>query len=268
MASFPVIQTTSNSSATSTTTHNVSMPSGIAAGDKLVVFFVCDGGRTVNTPTGWTKTVDLAEDSGGLLFRLVIYTKTAAGSDTISVTTSGNTDSAHAVYRYVTTGGFELATAISASISTSPNPPSLTPSGGSQKYKWISVVATRPNITAYPAGYTNNQVKNEASNFTVGVATRDNETSSEDPGVFTIASSDRWITATVALEEQEDVVGSFDIITQTSEIFQPSIDFPANATFTLISSTSQIFEPQTKVSGITRWTNTGKGNKIWSNQKK
>src|SRR5262249_31356531 len=59
--------------------HNVSMPTGVGAGDLLIVFFANDGGATVSTTTtGWTL---LFTGASGDQVRLSAYAKVAAGNE-------------------------------------------------------------------------------------------------------------------------------------------------------------------------------------------
>lgn len=264
--SFPVVQATSSGNNSATTSHSVTLPSGIEAGDKLIVFFTCEGsaGGATNTPSGWTKLAERVEDSGAEDIRLVIYTKTAAGSDTLTVTTPTGTDSAYTCYRVYTDNDVVVGALVDGD-STNPNPPSYTPPSGSQKYMWIAAAAFRGSISAYPANYTNNQLSNTAENYDIATAVRFNETATEDPGTFTTTLGE-WVAATVAVEAQSIVVGSFPIISNPSTIFQPAIDFAADATFSILEMSSQILQPTATASKRTNWQNETKPSTTWTNE--
>ena len=259
MASFPVIQGSNNSSANTTTSHSVSMPASIVAGEKLVVVFSCDSTATVDTPSGWTKSVDVTNG----VVRLAIYTKTAAGSDTLTVTTSGNTDSGHAAYRIVTNNSIQIATNTS-----SEDPPNLTPSGGSGKYTWIAGVGSggSASVSAYPTNYSSNQVTNTAEDFMVAMATDDVEASSENPATYTLSGGSNPLSFTIAIEEQDGVVGSFSLIQQSSQVIQPTIDYPAQASFSLITMSSSINQPTATAENKTVWTNEAAESTTWTNE--
>ena len=263
---FPTIGATNNSDTNNNTSHIVSMPAGIVAGHKLVAFFVCDGSVTVNTPSGWTKSVDRLEDSGTNDVRLAIYTKTAEGSDTLTVTTSGVSDSAHVALRVVTNGNFDLTVADGGSDS-SPNPPSHTPSEGSADYLWIAVAAANNvDVSSYPASYGSNQVTNSSQDVFIAVATRNNAAASEDPGTFSISGNSKWITATIAYYPNLPTVVSMPILTTNTTFLTPAINFPAQASLPLITSEHTLYTPSTTASNKTNWINESKPSTTWSNE--
>jgi hypothetical protein len=80
------------------TTHVVNLPSGIAAGDLLYLWFNKDGGTgTITTPSGWSiavSTITATDQS-------ILFVKTASGSEgtTVSVTTSFGESSSCIAYR-------------------------------------------------------------------------------------------------------------------------------------------------------------------------
>ena len=264
--SFPVVQTTNTSTVTSSTSHAVSMPSGIVAGDKLLVFFCTDGSVTVDTPSGWTKEIDQIATAGGAR-RLVIYSKTAVGSDTLTVTSSGSIDSAHASYRIVTDNSYEFNAVGTASSSTTPNPPSLTPSGGSQKYMWFAVAAfASGSVSSYPTNYSSNQTESQVNSVGIAAATYNNESSSEDPAVYIISSNSAWVAATVAVEAQNGKTGTLTLIENNHSIIQPVIDFAANVSFTLLSMSSSVNPFVASASKKTNWTNEAEVSTTWTNE--
>lgn len=262
MAYFPLINGTASGTTSTTTLHTVTMPAGIVAGETLTVFFGCDSAVTVNTPSGWTKTLDDTNDDK----RMVIYTKTATGSDTLSVTTSVSTSAANVTYRIQVNQSFELAVSKSTGNSFNADPPSLTPTGGSQKYTWIAVCVGRNGQvpTTWPTGYTDNRL----SAGRVSVATRDLEASTEDPTAFVLGAgtAEEWICATIAFEERVGTDASFTTISSVGTVFSLAIDYAADATFALISSVSSVFTPTTRADTKTNWTNETKTETTWTNE--
>lgn len=268
---FPVVQATSSGANNAVNSHPVTLPSGIEAGDLLVVFFTTDSGYTVDTPSGWTK----AADTASITRRLVIYTKTASGSDTLTIATTpggaSTVDSAYTAYRIVTTNGIQVAITATGSGNVNPNPPSLTPSGGSDTYLWIAAAASAgggSGVTAYPTNYSANQEEDDTQDFGIASAVYAHEDSSEDPGTFTFAGGTTWVAATVAVEAQTPVTGTFTLLTANSEIIQPAIDFAADASFTLFTSSSSINQPTVTLTPQTVWTPETKPSTTWTNEDK
>lgn len=266
---YAVTQTTSSGSNNFTTSHTVTLPSGIVAGNKLLVSFATEGSSsgTTNTPAGWTKEVERVEDSGAETVRLVVYSKTAVGSDTLTVTTTGSVDSAYTCYKFHTNNSIRIGTPVDGG-GTNPNPPSFTPVGGSQEYLWVAITAFQSGtVSAYPANYTANQLTDTAETYNIASAIYAHEDSSEDPGTFT-TNSGNWVAVTVAIEAQDPVEGNFGLLTSNGTIFSPAIDYPADATFTVVTKVSQIFTPTADVSTRAVWKNKSKPSTTWTSTDK
>ena len=81
---FPqVAATNSSTEGSNTSTHTVSLPIGIEAGNLLLVFFVCDNDAycdDVSFPDGWTEIKDI-ESGGGIACRLAVAWKEAEGDE-------------------------------------------------------------------------------------------------------------------------------------------------------------------------------------------
>jgi len=266
MAYFPLIQGTASGGTSAGTSHAITMPSSIVAGETLMVFFGCSASNTTDTPSGWAKFFDETGDD----HRLTIYTKTAAGSDTLTVTTSGSTTAGNATYRVQTNNSFQSAFAVSTSPNFTPNPPNLAPTGGSEKYTWIAVGVGRQTPTAFPANYSSNQLNAGVDLNTVFVASRNLEGSSENPGAFVLGSTTagEWIAVTVAIEERTPFVASFPIVTSAGTIFAPAINYAAQVTTALLTSASSIIAPITQVTKRTNWVNDTKPSTTWTNEQR
>lgn len=212
MAFPPVAATNSGSQTANSTTHTINLPTGIAAGNLLLVFFSNDGLATasVTTPaSGWTElgTQLMLSDSA----RLTVFYRVADGAEgsTITITTSATEQSTHVSYRI--TGQHastvpEFASFTPGSSTSNPDPPSLNPSGWDvEDTLWIAVAAWDNNLdrdgTGYPTNYSSNQiwVDGGTGNAPIMVATRNNAAASEDPGTFTISGNEQWGAATIAV---------------------------------------------------------------------
>jgi len=94
-------------------------------------------------------------------------------------------------------------TAGASGNSTSPDPDSLSPAGGAKDYLYMVFAGyerATTDITAFPTNYGSNQI-NLAVNAgaTIGVATRELNAATEDPGVFTLDSAEEWQAFTLAV---------------------------------------------------------------------
>lgn len=199
---FPEVRNTATSTNASGTSHTVSLPSGIQSGELLVAFVVDDAVGTHTWPGGWTELYDTDTDTG-LQASSAAY-RVADGSEgaSITVTTSTSTTTAHIVYRIGNYQGVpEVGTALESS-STTPNPPSLSPSWGSDDTLWLACAGARTTglASAAPTNYSNLlAVAHTTPGPSAMSARRERNASGEDPGTFTIPSSVTWTSQTIAI---------------------------------------------------------------------
>lgn len=202
---FPQAEAT-NTSSDSGTSHTVSLPAGIQAGETLLVFFCCDSSESVGWSAGWNEIFEVAN---GTQVTLAVAWRKATGGEgaSITVTTPGSEQSAHISYRI---SGAIDPTSTAPEVSTgatgndvNPNPDSLTAGGGSKEYLWIAVAGSNSGastFSGYP--YADNQVTSQAigsGGCNVGVCSDEVETDTQDPGTFTIDQSIAWVACTVAV---------------------------------------------------------------------
>lgn len=192
---------------TNTTTHNVTMPATINDGDLLFLPIVNDGGATITTPTGWTQhgTVD-ASGQG----RMTIFARVATGAlagTTVNFVTSATEQMACTVYRISNWYGTLAGLAISSmSLIGTPDPPSLTSGFGAVPTLWIAMIATSSSYTLTPATAPTNYTNIQQAISTVSTAggqmwtaERELTAASENPGAFSMATSDNFVTGTFAI---------------------------------------------------------------------
>lgn len=211
---FPIVEATNTSvtpDTTDTNTHAVALPANIQAGNLLIIILALwedNTARTVTTPATWTQLYNIV--GTGTIRRFVAYYKVASGSEGASVTVTASSTVGWACNSYRIsnyTGVPEAATA--GGTSTTPNPPSVTPSWGARNTLWIAVEgdadATTTAVTS-PANYTNQltavRSPNPIASGTgprLSSALRELNAASEDPGTWTIPSSDPWNAATIAV---------------------------------------------------------------------
>lgn len=193
----PVVAATNNSAnTTAVTTHTVSLPASIAAGDLLILFLAINQRAVSSAPSGYTQLVNTAyagtDTAGG-----ACYYKVADGSEgsTITFGTAVTSRSAHLSLR-ITGAGTPEAAEGTADASTTVDPPNLTPSGGSKNYLWLAAAALcrYQTISSYPSGYTGGETRNTGTannngHASIQIARLAAAAASENPGVFTFGSS-------------------------------------------------------------------------------
>lgn len=192
----------------SVSSHPVNLPSGITAGDLLLLFVAINSNPTVTDPSTWTPLVSAVNSD---TFR--IYAKIASGSEGSTVTVGLNSNQRVAAVAYRITGARNGVTsseiAVSSAVtgsSATPDPPSLTPSWGSAENLWIAVTFASDSsftFSSYPTNYSlgqNNVQPGAAGNSSaVSVAARLLTGTSEDPGVFTTVTARTRSTYTLAV---------------------------------------------------------------------
>jgi len=210
---------TSNTSATTTagTSHVVNLPSGIAAGDLLIVCMSLGStAATVNALAGWSEL----QDEGVAVGNFIAWRK-ADGTEgsTVTFTTSASTRSADVSLRISgavdpTVAPPTIGTAASGS-SVNPDPPSVTPPFQSD-YLVIAVCGSAGEqaddgtyCTAFPTGFTHVQLEKTcgtvgtnlggmialAAQQALGVS------AGQNPGTFTVSENNTWRAQTVLVRK-------------------------------------------------------------------
>jgi hypothetical protein len=195
---FPVVAGTNTSTQASSTSHTVNLPASIAAGDLLIIFFGYNNtADDVTTPSGWTQFFN---DVNGI--RFYGFYKVADGGEGATVTISSSTSGAsrHASYRITGYQSVPEATT-STGASATPDPPNLTPSWGAADTLWLASTHCANSTTdlAAPTNYgsiVQSAIQNSAQ---VGVAQRNLNAASDNPGTFTGATNSLWVAATVGV---------------------------------------------------------------------
>jgi hypothetical protein len=215
---YPVVAAT-NTSATTTasTSHTVSLPTGISSGNLLIAMlsgYYGSGGTGVDIswPSGWTEFFEQDADSGTLHLAVAGAYRQADGTEgaSITVTTNLSVLAAHNSYRI--TGAANPATqppqAAAVSYTSAGNtidPPSLTPTGGAKDYLWLAVAGWRRTGVNYSSGPTNytNRIEGNSGGYANGTKLdsfmRSLNASSENPGAITLNSSTPEVRAGVTI---------------------------------------------------------------------
>jgi hypothetical protein len=206
---FPVIQSTSNGATADSTSHTVTMPSGLTAGDLIVVVWCNDGSVTVSS-TGFSKPVELnnsAAVSGAILW------KVASGSEGASVTftTSASEPGAYVAYRISGHNGEVEATingddGAGDDLTTTWALDPLTPSWGAADTLWLSSLHSQGHTSSasdtVSSGYTN-QIQTTRSTSAafamVDSGRKENNTATESPAACTTPVDTRAVATLVGI---------------------------------------------------------------------
>lgn len=201
---------------TAATGHTVGLPGGIQPGDLLLVWFrvagTSGGGSQIGWPAGWTEmfedTSDASDDASALAWRKADGTE----GSTIAVATAASAKAVAISWRI--TGAADPATqppqrALAIGSGTTPNPPSLTPSGGSRDYLWLAIYGSDGETAlppTFPANYATSQASegsgsadSTTTNVRMAGASRQLNAASEDPGTYTVSGSRSWTAVTIAI---------------------------------------------------------------------
>lgn len=193
------------------TSKTINLPATVVAGDRLLVALVCDGAPTITWPGGYTERKNL----NGTNVRLYVAEKDTPAAGTEGGTTISITLSATEMHAARSWSIQDSDTSVLAEYSTgfnpgtntaNPDPDALTPSWGADDTLWIAFegydVGTS-TVTAYPTNYASNQANdrgNAAAGAGLGVASRNLNAASEDPGTFTNSASSRAVAVTIGIK--------------------------------------------------------------------
>lgn len=214
---FAAVQGTPTCTAdTTSASFTVTLPTGVAAGEVLMLFMSLTTTGTVSQTSGGFTQINTA--TNGTAVQGEVWAKIAAGGDANPVFSfSGSSDdvaiiairvNSHSVSN-VSTDIYKGTAA--TGTDAAPNPPSLSPSPGSQDYLWIVYHAadddddTSAQPTNYTATHLHCQSANSTSSSETSVADRQLTQSTEDPGTFTIAASEEWVSNTFAIPPSTDL---------------------------------------------------------------
>jgi hypothetical protein len=223
-ATFPTLAATNNSiESSNVTTHKMSLPANIAAGNLLICVAAIDStvdvGFTLTAPSGWTLLLKEAGSSESL----AAWYRFEDGGEgaTPDFETSTLQQSAHRCARF--SGMHASAAPESApaelTSSTAPDPPSLMPTWGAKDALYLAVTGwSEGTITAsaFPASYTSTGQNGTgvagSEGVSIGWGFREVNAVSEDPGTFTLSSAANWISFTIAIRPAVECAARINLI--------------------------------------------------------
>ena len=253
---FPTVRARiSSSRGSDATSHDVTLPVTPNSGDLIVIFYATDGSGASNWSTTstnggsggpYTYQKPLADENhsggcnSGIRYRISDGTETSPQRFTTS-------SSEHFVARayVIQAGTFNATTPLEAGddvegSSANPNPPSLSPSWGAADTLWIAGYGADDDdeSSAGPSGWGgSNFVCIESAQSTtscsLGIADKEENIATNDPGTYTMAASEEWLAWTVAIQPS---AGGTTHELATSIAGSGSLSTTLNATLALNSS--------------------------------
>lgn len=215
----PTIQTTAESATTTAgTSHTVTLPSGIVAGDLILILGAHVGSSTFNAVTGWTEFLD---ENAGAVRNAYGVARRADGTEGASLALTSSASEKPAFIAYRISGADEPAlqaptlSTVATGASSNPNATNCNP-GTSKDYLWISFFTLAGEeadddtwCTAAPASYTGLLQKTAGvagtnTSAIIATASRQLTASAEDAGSFTIVVTpvNTWRAFTLAVHPQ------------------------------------------------------------------
>ena len=182
---------------------NLAMPSGITAGELLVMVLVLSEGGPRTPPSGWTEIFDANFNASSA--QIYACAKIAAGSETATRPSGTSGSYAGTVFRVSGADtSSTVANAIAASAnatgsSSAPNPANLTPSGGAQDYLWFAIFGneTSNTVLGYPTNFSGGRVV--SGSLLLALSDRQQNAASQDPGTFSTLISNPWGAVTLGI---------------------------------------------------------------------
>lgn len=239
---------------TNVTAHVVDLPASIAAGDLVIVYVALDSGALSATiPSPW---VEIKDEAGTGFVAYVAYLIASGGETSVTVTSAAAEHGNHIALRITGWHGTtppEITTAVTGS-STTPDPPSITASWGSADNLFIAVLFSDQGtgsapfpVTAWPTNYGNDHIENavDTSAAVVAVATRALTGATDDPGTFTMTSTETWSAYSMVVRPGAGAspqTVDLGLIDRTATIAAPIV-FGGNLTLGLITVSTSVFSP-------------------------
>jgi hypothetical protein len=221
---FPTVadaDTTSGQIAGVSNVYTMNWPANIASGDLILVAHDLGDWNWDSSNTGGLTRLLRLEGSGHRP-SAYLWGKVAAGTEsgTFTITYDGSPASCYRCLRIPAAGWFGgtlsapaantanasdgLSADASSGTSTASDPPSRTPAWGAANTLWIAMsfgMDAATTYSAFPTDYSNTSQQHHGTfpNPDLATARRELNATTENPGAFTLAASERWRAVTVAI---------------------------------------------------------------------
>ncbi len=184
------------------------MPSGLTAGDLIVVDFATSGGDAHNAPSGFSTLFSTHDSDSNV--RSTVWYKISTGSESgITATTATSSKSVHTTLRV---SGVDATTPLVASsvngvISSSPNPTAVTATWGVDTNLYLAVgnwIGFGITVSSPPTGYSivraDHMEGGAGSDIDTAIYYKEATSSSDDPSAFSMSSSVEINVFTLAIQ--------------------------------------------------------------------
>ena len=189
-SAFPTVDAIEVSGATSSSSESLSVTLPSAAAGKLIMVVATWDLEVTSPAISGFSLVSFDTDFGE--GRVAILKKVAVGDEGGSASLTWDDGSDCMAFAVVISGASgDVEVAGEGGTNATWNPPSLTPSWGEAKTLWFCGYSRNNNdilVTAWPSGYDDNRTNPSISgvNCSLGLASREAEASSENPGSGTL----------------------------------------------------------------------------------
>lgn len=238
---------------------------GTSTGEIVIIALGLDHGVSGRTGTWSDGFTELIDGSGVAEAGLHIAVKKLDGTETSPVTftlDAGTERGGYMVWRIdsaTVAGGLASAVQIGSratGLSTSPDPPSFTPTGGAKDWLWIALMAAdngNTTVNAYPTSFTNGETQTggTAGGAVLGTARRELNTATLDAAAFTISASEEWDSLVLAIEPaagSPNANHNVPLQTATASKFTVTASGGANVAVPLKTSTSSVLGATASIS--------------------
>lgn len=206
---FPQVAAETNGLQTSNSNSwTLSYGTGASSGDVFIGLMGTDGDVGASPPFSvWPSGWVIIEERGANNNKTISAYKVSDGTETgdFSVSLDSTEQGGWRVLRL--TGAHNSTPPEvngSAGNNQNPDPPSLTPSWGAEDTLWIAMVSADhgdTTVDAFPTNYGNGTSQNSggANGAALGVARRELNATSDNPGTFTLSVSEQWTTQILAI---------------------------------------------------------------------
>lgn len=205
-ADFAQVVTTSTgiSAPTASTTHTITNPSGVVAGDLIISCVMMGNASGVSWGNDGFAILGPWDSQASHI--LTCGSKLSDGTEgaTTTMTSVGSATSKFASYRITgqnADGAIATGNPMAKGSSTFPDPPSVTPSWGSADNLVIAVagLANAVHIIGFPYPDNNIAAGDATTTDNIGMCSDELTASSHNPGVFTAAASGSWLAQTIVV---------------------------------------------------------------------
>ena len=219
---FPSIRSqTASGESNNTTSHTITYPGTITAGDTLLCFIASDGDNTFDwaaaeSSRGWVKLYEVSSSDSQVALSIGYIKASGSETGTFELTSTSNEESVNRIFSIQDTAdptvtAPDVSAANSSTGSTTVTFNTVTPAGGSKDYLWFAAAAWDDDDGGmtdgvpgnWPVGYDANSIYDisgtGAGTCSLDLSWRTNAAASESPGDGEGPTAEEWVSAVVGV---------------------------------------------------------------------